>query len=584
MQQINDNPYRIIGILIGTSAPQQVRQINRLIQSIEAEVEPDEDFSFPVFGTLDRTIESINTAKAKIHLDSGKIKAALFWFYKGNEIEDEAAFDLLKENEIREPALIWANLIKGKELSRRNASAHFNLSTLFLYSGFKNNVINEITLIKGITLKLKFLESEFSADLVKITTDENNRTNKVELQLIFLEELLSEIEKNEDFSTDEFLTILNKLNFSAKEEFLKDFVQKPIRQIEDEISKTKTKRQADKTDAEIFGKELYDNTEASIEQLKNVLDTSDIRYQTIADKLANEILQCGIDFFQEFKDDGYDPSDDAMNLFDLASTIAVGNIVSQRCEENTENLQEWIDEKPERDRQKLIEDELTFIGEKLERFQTLPDTTISVKDLIDSCKPKLNKIKVALGSSDEFYLNISSTVIRAAQNMLVQTVNNVIEASNKSYGIDSVVNGKMIIENVLDLTYKMGTFDMNVELKLNYKKNLEGIKNIARQLRISTSSPKEKIQVEKAEAERILSGIQNTVYFRKELEVANREMATIKEWQFLRSQADREYQIRDQENKIRQIKIRSEQEKANQIKLQQKRISDLQIKLQQIEY
>ena len=87
--------------------------------------------------------------------------------------------------------------------------------------------------------------------------------------------------------------------FSAKEEFLKGFVQKPIRQIEDEISKTKTKRQADKRDAEIFGKELYENTEASIDQLKNVLDTSDIRYQNIADKLANEILQCGIDFFHQ---------------------------------------------------------------------------------------------------------------------------------------------------------------------------------------------------------------------------------------------------------------------------------------------
>lgn len=61
-------------------------------------------------------------------------------------------------------------------------------------------------------------------------------------------------------------------------------------------------------------------------------------------------------------------------------------------------------------------------------------------------------------------------------------------------------------------------------------------------------------------------------------------MATIKEWQFLRSQADKDSQIRNQENKIRQIKTRSEQEKASQIKLQQKRISDLQVKLQQTEY
>ena len=61
-------------------------------------------------------------------------------------------------------------------------------------------------------------------------------------------------------------------------------------------------------------------------------------------------------------------------------------------------------------------------------------------------------------------------------------------------------------------------------------------------------------------------------------------METIKEWQFLRSQADRDSLIRNQENKIRQIKTRSEQEKAIQIKLQQKRISDLQVKLQQTEF
>ena len=586
MQQIKNNPYRVIGLLVGATAPQQVRQINRLIQSIEAEVEPDEDFSFPVISKLNRTTEIVNAAAAKIHLESGKINAALFWFYKGNEIDDDAAFDILKgENGDNEEAEeIWTSATKGKEITKRNASCIHNLSTLLLSNAFKGNKIFAKILEDAITLKLKFLESEFSADLVKISTDENNRTNKVELQLIFLKELLSEIEKNEDYSTDKFLTILNKLNFSAKEEFLKDFVQKPIRQIEDEISKTKTKRQADKTDAEIFGKELYDNTEASIEQLKNVLDTSDIRYQNIADKLANEILQCGIDFFQEFKDENLDPSDESMNLFDLASSIAVGNIASQRCEENTENLQEWIDGKPDRDRQKLIADELTFIGSKLERFQSLSDTISNAKDLIDTCKPKLIKIKDALGSRDDFYLNISSAVVQNAQNMLIQAVNEIIESSNnRSFGV-SLSSDKASIQTALDITFKMGSFDMNATLKSHYKNNLDGIKNIARQLRISTSSPKEKIQVEKAEAERILSGIQNTVYLRNELEAANREMATIKEWQFLRSQADKDSQIRNQENKIRQIKTRSEQEKANQIKLQQKRISDLQIKLKQTEY
>ena len=586
MQQIKENPYRIIGLLVGATAPQQVRQINRLKQSIDAEVDPDEDFSFPVLSELNRTIENVNVASAKIHLDSGKINAALFWFYKGNEIDDDAAFDILKgENgNLEEAQSIWVSATLGKEITKRNASCLHNLSTLLLSNAFKGNKIVVKILEEGITLKLKFLESSFLADLVRISSDENNRTNKVDLQLIFLKELYAELEKYEDFNIERFLTIINKVDFSAKSEFLKGFVQKPIRQIEDEISISKNKRQANKRDAAKYGKELYGNAGASIEQLKKILDESDLRYVNIADKLANEILQCGIDFFQEFKDDDFDPSDESMNLFELASSIAVGNIVSQRCAENTENLQEWIDEKPDRDRQKLIKDELTFIGSKLERFQSLSDTISNAKDLVDSCKPKLIKIKDALGSNDEFYVNISSAVVQNAQNMLVQAVNEIIEFSNTwSLGISSL-SDKALIRTALDTILKMGIFDMNATLKIHYKKNLEGIKNLARQLGISTVSPKEKIQQEKAQAERKLREIQNQVFFQTEINTANSELGRIKEWQFLRSQADRDSQIRNQENKIRELKTKSEQEKANQIKLQQKRISDLQVKLQQTEY
>ena len=143
MQQIKNNPYRVIGLLAGANAPQQVRQINRLRQSIEAEVEPDEDFSFPVISMLNRTTEIVNTAAAKIHLESGKINAALFWFYKGNEIDDDAAFDILRgENGDQEEAQnIWTNAIKGKEITKRNASCLHNLSTLLLSNAFKGNKI-----------------------------------------------------------------------------------------------------------------------------------------------------------------------------------------------------------------------------------------------------------------------------------------------------------------------------------------------------------------------------------------------------------------------------------------------------------
>ena len=96
MQIIETNPYRITGLLVGTKIREQTRQISRLKQYIEADAEPQEDFSFPILGNLNRTIDLVNTAESKLNLDKDKINAALFWFYKGNDITDEAAFDSLK--------------------------------------------------------------------------------------------------------------------------------------------------------------------------------------------------------------------------------------------------------------------------------------------------------------------------------------------------------------------------------------------------------------------------------------------------------------------------------------------------------
>jgi hypothetical protein len=583
MQLVLNNPYRILGLLAGTPTAKHVRHVNRLKESIEAEVDPDEDYCFPIFGSLDRSIDSINSASSKIHLENGKIAAALFWFYNGNEIEDDAALDLIKDGSVKDSVSIWAKLINDSNINQNNASAFFNISTLLLNSGIKDNKINESVLFKGLRLKLRFLESECYEEVLNVMNIEISKFSKKELQLVFLNQIYQEITKVQNYNSVTFISTINEIEFSAKDEFLNSFTEAPIKKIEEEILSSKSKRQLNKRDAEIYGKELFDKTEKSILELKNILSKNDLRYQNIADKLANEILQCGIDFFQEFKDEDFDPSNESLQLFNIASSIAVGNLVSQRCAEQTEQLQEWIDEKPERERQKLIASDLEFITNKLQQLRHKDDSVINVEDLLDSCKPKLKNIKSHLGAQDEFYINVSTAIVRSAQNMLVQTVNDLIEKSNEFYGIFTS-ESKKIIEKAIDLTYKMGTFDMDKDLKLNYSKNLDGIKKLARQLSISTLSPRENIQQQITRAERKLTDIQNTVYYRSELEAANNEMSRIKEWQFLRSKADRESQIRTQENKIKQLRSKSEKEKANQISSQQKTITDLKNKLKNAEY
>ena len=154
MKLILNNPYRTVGLLVGATAKEQDKQIRRLKQFIEAEQNPDEDFSFQTLGELHRTVEVVNDAASKLNLDSDKIDAALFWFFKGNSITDEPAFDALKDSDQERSIEIWTKLISKGEINQRNSSAFHNLSTLLLCNAINGSTINSKLLEQGISFNL----------------------------------------------------------------------------------------------------------------------------------------------------------------------------------------------------------------------------------------------------------------------------------------------------------------------------------------------------------------------------------------------------------------------------------------------
>ena len=489
MEIIQSNPYRTVGLLVGATAREQERQVRRLKHFIEAEQDPQDDFSFPTLGNLHRTLDKVNEAASKLNLDSDKMSSALFWFYKGNPITDEPAFDAIKEADLDQVINIWTKLTSNGEVSQRNASAYSNLGTLYLSGILEGTNTNEAILEQGISLKLKFLESDFIKDFKALATDETYKTTKKELQLLFLNQVQSEVEKSGTVTSNKFLDILTKQEFSAKEDFLKGFVQKPIEQIEKKVEEAKTKRKANKANSVNIGKALFEQTSENLKQLKSILETSNLKFSSISDKVSDEILQCGIDYFSHHKDSSTDPGSASMDLFRKAKTLAIGNIAKQRCKENTENLLEWIEDKPERDKKKLIGDDLQFITSKLERFQNLSDTVANAKDLVDSCKPRLVNIKSALGFNDDFYLKISSSVVGNAQGMLVTAVN---EAQENFSTFRNISNLKSVINDAYNVTVSISTMDMLPNLRAQFIKNKDVITGIKNQIFDATASTAEK--------------------------------------------------------------------------------------------
>jgi hypothetical protein len=507
MQAILNNPYRIVGLLVGATAREQERQVRRLKQFLEAEQDPPDDYSFPTIGNLQRTLEKVNEAAAKLTLDSDKMNAALFWFYDGNSAlkTDVEAFNAIKETDLDQVLSIWTTLTSNGEVSQRNASAYNNLGTLYLSWILEGKNTNEVQLEKGISFKLKFLESAFYTELQYLATDEKvYKPTKKDIQLLFLKTMQSEIEKNGGITSNKFLEILTKQEFSAKEDFLKGFIQKPIEQIEKKIDEAKNKRKANKAFAASAGKSLYEQTTESLLQLKSILGLSNIKFASISDKVSGELLQCGIDYFKFCRDYtesssdipqeyskyiggvGEDFASASMDLFRKAKRFAVGNMTKQRCQENTENLQEWIDAKPERDKQKKVEEDLKFITAKLERFQNLSDTVSNAGELVDSCKPRLANIKSILGSTDEFYLKISSAVASNALGMLITAVNEAQESVEVEIGNFSSL--RSVVYSALSVSESIGSFDLVSSQRTHFTQNHTALNSIASQLGLNRSS------------------------------------------------------------------------------------------------
>ena len=481
MQLIKSNPYRTVGLLVGATAKEQVRQIKRLNQFIDAEQEPEDDFSFPVLGKIVRTVDNVTESASKLNLDSDKMNASLFWFFNGNPITDEPAFDALKDADIDQAINIWSKLTSTGEVTQRNASAHSNLGTLYLSQNTKEDVLE-----KGISLKLKFLESDFIKDFKALATDETYKTTKKELQLIFLNQIQSEIENNGGITSNKFLEILSKQIFSAKEDFLKGFVQKPIEQIEKQIEETRKKQKANPAKAGDYGNELFKITKPLLTSIISILGKSDIKVISISDKIANEILQCGISLFNHFHETGTEVGEIALDLNKKAKSIALGSVVKERINESIPVVERYVADRPERESQAKIVVDFEALKRLIDEFENKSETIANAKQLLASARPYLNNVKNILGSNEEIYLGISSRIASDAQGMCVSEINKLQERFSSSFDnstkMASLISLKQKVNEAYDVTTTIGNMDLRQDFRSRYTANRNSLSSLKTKL------------------------------------------------------------------------------------------------------
>lgn len=683
MQQIINNPYRLFGLPVGASASLQNRHITRLPHFIEVGNDIPEEFSINAFvslGNINRTIENLNEAASKLNLFNDKMNAALFWFWNGSPISDEAAFDALKEGDVDAAYQIWDNLITEtnehgkrfwKPVSEKNYSAFHNC---FVINMLKTNG----NLHNAVVANIYFLESDLIVKFIKVVGDETDKPSKKELQLLFLNQLF--LEKKDKLTQNEIIEIITQQEFSAKDDFLKGFVQKPFEQIEKKIEESKTKRKANKANGVSIGKTLLEQTAENLKQLKSILGASSVKYSSIADKVANEILQCSIDFFNHYQEieSDIDYFESAWKLTKSTEGIAISKLTKDRILDSLNSLEEMkakeilqaiqllqsiknaYEENKKNIKQQVKELEETDIEIRLGR------KSINHSAVEDNIKNSINWQKVnellATSLSDNNLRKIKESENIKNKIEFLELANWLKENSLKSSTISTIINkykqippklpfkilssdltnsdnkpfySKFIRYVGLNLNVQVteeksvtlfikyinpnGNINRNSEtsprgytrsqtqnLNINTKSiNLKGWGNsdkctfgigkhlievyVDEYLIHSNSfsvdlAPSEKLQIELKKAEDKLIEIKNTQYFKSELQTLNSQMDKIKQWQFLRSQSDREEQIKEQQQKINSILKRADNEKSTQSVKQLTLINEIKSKIQYAEY
>ena len=336
MELIQKNPYRIAGILSNATERELQKQKTKIKAYSKVGKEINSDYDFQDLNSITRTEDSINKAFSNIEQNQDKVNYALFWFLKANDI-DKTAIEYLKNGDKEKAIEIWEKVTQNKDVNSKNFSAFNNLGTYKLLSQ------NREEIKEGIEAKIKLIESEYFVSFVHSVADETFTIDNEKQIEKLVDELLTQF-KNQ-YSSSETLQLFSNCNGSTQNYLSKKFTEEPLHNIESQISRSKNKRKDNKIDAYQFGLNLATNCKDDLVTLQSLLGITDLKYKTIADQLANEIMQCGIDYFNEsLENDSRDNYlEQAQKLTKIADRIAVGKLTKDRAKDSLASLADMKD-------------------------------------------------------------------------------------------------------------------------------------------------------------------------------------------------------------------------------------------------
>lgn len=469
MKIISNNPYRLLGVYSNSSVKDRIANANKL----KAYLKVGKSVNFPLdlsdfMPTPIRTVESMEYASSGINLLQDQLKYALFWFINDSPIDD-IAFAYLQKGDIE----------KAKELfgKKETFSSLINQGVLSLVQD------NKATAIKLITKMIH--DDDYRDTFIEAVCDSSCRVLEDELSQLFMDALLTEV------PAQELMQLFLDNGISEKDNvYLKNkAVSEPIAIINAKIAKAKAVKNSDAETQYQAGVSLMNSTKEPLIIVREFLKAGDMQYQIVVDNLAKQILQCGINYYNNADEEEAIKIDKAYKLQNYAYSIAIGKLVNDRCRENVAILEKKKRELPPI----TIKIYDNFIKNEIVQYQALADSNIyDAIELMKKCTPYLMSIKDELGSTNSYYLKLSTLIVSLALYNVIEEFNSV--TNDTTLQIDLLIDRERTIRRI-NYVFKeawtailyMDRLDMEESFKYDrYSQNRASLKEQVESMGIST--------------------------------------------------------------------------------------------------
>lgn len=448
---IINNPFRILGVYSNASQKEitsNARKIKRFIE-VGKSVDFPTDFNF-ILPPLNRTAEMVENALAILTNAQDKFRYSLFWFVKGDDI-DVIALDNLQAN----------NIAKAKEIfgKRDTWSSSINLSTLaFIENRYEDAVETLTASIHG---------EYFYEELATSVCGEEFEIDEETASRFLVESIL------EDVSIPECRALFKENGTNQDDDnYLDELLSaKYTKIINDAISVAKAVPKDDAEASLEAAKRLRDITQSPLEEYAQFVGEDSAEYAMLADRLANQILQSSIDYYNN-SIDRYAVFE-ALDLTKYALSIVKGQVKKDRCQQNLDILKKIAAKVPPRE----VGDDDDFLSNLIATHRNDSGTIENAWNVLDMAAPSIVHIKECLGKLEENteehermenYLKMVSTAV------VNLSLTKLIDAVNNASGGDS-----SLIRSAWDLMLNMDKFPMQEDFKKErYTENRNTLKSI----------------------------------------------------------------------------------------------------------